>query len=166
MKGAKVSKYWYRLYLNINSTTSTKKQVKFDVNDNKALIPLNIKHQILNGLFFFDTLNSAREYLFLNYLIQKQIQVLSELFDNCLQVEEESFSNKFTFHPLRTLTIIERNYTLKENMIPHYVIYYYSQDTIIFYSVDEDGNGSTDKKHWAAIPTLRVVKKNKRVKTK
>ena len=145
--------------MNIPKSTSRSKEFTYKVNDCKALLPIGFETKTYNRELYFKVKNDAREYLLVNYLIEKNHGILSNIFEyNTGRTVDAHYKEGTEYEDITTLTVVQRNYHKKHEMIAHYVMKKVSQTAIVFYSCDSSGKGSTDRKHWK--PIKRVTKEN------
>ena len=153
VKRKKITTPWYRMDLNTTSPL-TKKKVTFDVPDEKALIPIGLENTIIQNYIYFKEKNAAKEYMLVNYILMKCPELLTSFFAKVEEQEEEHDCHNASFRQMCHFTIVERNYRLKNDMMPHYILTtdYKNKKALLFYLCNISGSTLQNKKHWKAIP--------------
>jgi hypothetical protein len=134
------------------------------VNDKSGLIPLGLETKIFKDKIYFRQKNGAREYLLLNFLLQKHTKILAHIYDTSVAESQEPEDNKEvrTFDDMVLFTIVERDYGKKHDMLPHYIMLSVSSSEFVLCACDNEGNSSSNKCHWKPIKKNKQGKKRRK----
>ena len=123
VKGKQIfSKPYYRATLNTVSHTDNKKNIKYDVNDKKAICHVDFIYEMFSNKKFFKSIGDAKEYLHINYVLDKMSSKLEQLYQNNYENDEEDNGCNHKTSHIQTLTVKERDDAPNVERKAHYVM--------------------------------------------
>ena len=128
----------------------------YKVKDKEALLPIGFAPKFLKGERYFKTRALAKEYMVLNYLLDKQPGTIAQYYDYIPANDDDASKQKASYDNFMVLTVPSREGDIKRNKTPHYVLTEVSPTVLIIYSCDDMGRGKTDKSHHRAIKKMRM----------
>ena len=111
-------------------------------------MPLNVYRLRFQDQLYFKSPDKAEEYLWINYLIKNEYQVIAGVYNH------DDGVIIFTA-PNRDITKVD-----KCDMNPYYVLCSVDKLNLVLYSFDDYGGGSTLLQHWVSFPII-IKEKNK-----
>eukprot|EP00957_Ditylum_brightwellii_P040771 3086350-Ditylum_brightwellii.AAC.1 len=100
----------------------------------------------------------AKEYLQLNFLIDKYPEKIVELYQNVHEKDDEDNRINFNTLHLQTMTVQHRSDAPKKDDKPHYVMYKNKNNQLILYSCDDMGTCSSLSRSWKVVDYVKMKK--------
>jgi hypothetical protein len=159
ISGKRVHKEYFRAYL-IAKLPCKSKHIYYNVNDKKSIVHTSFNVTQFQNKNHFTKRQAAKEYLMLNFLIDKHSPILIELYQNIYEKDIEDNGNNKSSEHLQTITIPQRQDKSKHGRLAHYVMSC-TNNKIYISACDFEGKCSNSNNSWRAIEISNGRKKPK-----